>query len=188
MAIAHTFRAGGTSLQSSGLPQSSVGILQDAWDNDKDVEIERRTCAAVAEVQRATPGCLGYTQQTWNERNQDGDCAYVQGWKDFAAEQLTAAKISRYSKSAWDNHKDVEIERRTGAEMAEEQRATPGQLGYTQQTWNEQNHDGDCAYVKGRRDLAAEQRTAARLCGYSKSAGDNDKDVEIERRTWAEMS
>ena len=54
--------------------------------------------------------------------------------------------------------------------------------------WNEQTQDGDCAYVKGRRDLTAEQRTAAKLCGYSASACDDDKDVEIEQRSWTDVS
>ena len=64
--------------------------------------------------------------------------------------------------------------------MTEERSATLSCLGYTQQIWNEQNQDGDQAYDQGRRDLTAEQRTAVKLCRYSKSAWDNDRDVEIE--------
>ena len=54
--------------------------------------------------------------------------------------------------------------------MTEEQRATLSSLGYTQQTWNEQNQDGDHVYDQGWSDLSAEQPTAANPCGYSKSA------------------
>ena len=110
----------------------------------------------MSEEQRAGPGCLGYTQHAWNEQNQDGDLAYDQGWKDLTAEQRTAAKLCGFSKSACDNDKDVEIEQRTWAEMSEEQRVAPSCLGYTQQTWNEQNQDGDCAYDQGWGDLTAE--------------------------------
>ena len=66
----------------------------------------------------------------------DSDCAYDLGWRDLTAEQRTAAKLCGYSKSAWDNDKDVEIEQRSWAEVSEEQRAALSCLGYTQQTWN----------------------------------------------------
>ena len=88
----------------------------------------------MSEEQRARPSCLAYTQQTWNEQNQNGDHAYDQGRWDPTVEQRTAAKLCGYSKSAWDNDKDVKNEQRTGAEMSNEQRAAPSCLGYTQQT------------------------------------------------------